>query len=258
MRATDQGMTHHQAIRVSLLGGLAVIRLDGTRVAVDEWRTGKTMDLLRLLALSNGRPVRTDSLIDKLWPDVGSDRAGASLRTAVSQIRRTARHNCVGRSPDGLVLQAWVDVGAFEDAAQQVKAASHLGHHGDVLAAALTAERLYRGDFHAHDDDGDWARAEREHLTLTRLELLCDAAEAALALGSFREALELATTAARIDRGSESAHRALMRAYAELGDIGSALRVFETYRAFLADEFGADPSRQTRDLHVRLLRGGTA
>ncbi len=46
-----------------------------------------------------------------------------------------------------------------------------------------------------------------------------------------------------------------MRAHAELGEIGSALRVFEAYRARLAEELGADPSPQTTQLHLRLLRG---
>jgi DNA-binding SARP family transcriptional activator len=48
-----------------------------------------------------------------------------------------------------------------------------------------------------------------------------------------------------------------MQAYAELGEVGSALRVFETYRSHLAEELGADPSPQTRELHLKLLRGST-
>jgi hypothetical protein len=119
---------------------------------------------------------------------------------------------------------------------------------------AADVDRLYRGEFHAHDDDSDWARTEREHLLRVRQEMLTEAALAALELRRFREALDFASSAVDLDWTAETPHRALMRAHAGLGEIGSALRVFETYRAHLAEELGADPSRQTLDLHLRLLR----
>ena len=249
----------HREIRVRVLGGLDVVRADGTAVAVEEWRTGKTMDLLRLLALNNGRPVRSSSLVDKLWPNVSPERGRGSLRTASSQIRRAIGTNCIVRQPEGLVLRdAWVDAVRFLDDARRVHVAAREAHHSHVLALARSAERLYVGDFHAYDDESDWAIAEREHLAHTRHEMLCDAAVGALELRLYREALDLAAAAVRIDRSSETAHRALMRAHAELGEIGSALRVFESYRSHLAEELGADPSPQTRELHLRLLRGTSA
>jgi SARP family transcriptional regulator, regulator of embCAB operon len=84
--------------------------------------------------------------------------------------------------------------------------------------------------------------------------MLTEAAEAALATGVPREALDFAKTAVALDPTSEAAHRSLMRAHADLGEIGGALRVFESYRAHLAEELGADPSPQTLELHVQLLR----
>ena len=241
------------------MGDLKVVRPDGETVPVEEWRTGKTMDLLRLLALNNGRPVRPGNLIDKLWPSVSPDRGRASLRTASSQIRRAMRVNCVTRHPEGLVLQnAWVDAIQYLEDARRAHLAAREAHHAHVLAVARAAERLYLDDFHAYDDESEWAREEREYLAHVRYELLCDAAEGALELHFFREALDLAAMAVRINPSSETAHRVLMAAHAELGEIGSALRVFESYRAHLADELGADPSPQTRDLHLRLLRGTSA
>lgn len=249
-------MSPQSAIRICLLGGLDVVRSDATHVPADEWRTGKTMDLLRLLALQNCRPVRTASLIEKLWPNATTDRARGSLRTASSQIRRAVHQNCIIRHPDGLVLRgAWVDTVEFLSYTRRLQAAARESRHVDVITLARAAELLYRGDFHAHDDDAEWARAERESLVHARHEMLCDAATSALALEQFREGLAFAATAVRVDRSSETAHRLLMRAHAALGEVGSALRVFEDYRRYLADEFGADPSPQTRELHLRLLRG---
>ncbi len=228
----------------------------GLTLGPHEWRTGKTADLLRLLALDQGHPVRHDRLVDRLWPHASPERARGSLRTARSQIRRAIGVPCVVRQPGGLVLQgAWVDVVQFERDADEAMATSRVSAYERAVSFARTAERHYRGRLHAADDQSAWVIAERERLTARRHETLCDAAVSALALGRPRDALDFATVAARLDGSSESAHRALMRAHARLGEIGIALRVFESYRVHLADELGADPSEQTRALHLRLLRG---
>lgn len=245
-------------IRVRLLGELEVRRRDGSLVEPGEWRTAKNMDLLRLLALGNGQVVRSTGLMERLWPAVSTERARASLRTATSQLRRVLGAPCVVRRPDGLLLEgAWVDTHAFLHGVRRAQQAAREGRPDDVVAATRTADVLYRGDFHAHDDDSDWALAERTHLVRSRQAMLTEAAGAALEIGLPREALDFAQSAVALDRTSESAHRALMRAHAELGEIGSALRVFESYRAHLADELGADPSRQTLDLHLQLLRASS-
>jgi SARP family transcriptional regulator, regulator of embCAB operon len=251
---------HDLGVRVRILGPLSVTRTDGSSVDVGDWRTGKTMDLLRLLALHNGRPVRTTLLVGRLWPDAPTPARGhGSLRTAASQIRWAVGSNCIVRQPDGLVLTAaWVDALAFLEDAQRMHAAARKGHHSRAVALAQAAERHYHDDFHAHDDDSGWAREERENLIRAHQEMLCAAAESALELRRFREALELAGEAVRLDKSSETANRALMRAHAELGEIGAALRVFETYRSHLADELGADPSRQARELHLSILRSNHA
>lgn len=242
-------------LRVRLLGDLEVVRDDGSLVSADQWHTTKTMDLLRLLALGNGQVVRSTSLMGKLWPAVSADRARASLRTATSHIRRAIGAEHVVRRPDGLLLEdAWVDTQAFVHGVRRAQQAAREGRAGDVVTIARTTDVLYRGDFHAHDDDSDWAITERAHLVRSRRAMLTEAADAALEIGEPREALDFAQAAVVLDRTSETAHRALMRAHAELGEIGSALRVFEDYRKQLADELGADPSRQTLDLHLQLLR----
>lgn len=252
-------ITVEKLIRIKLLGDFEVIRPDGTRVQPHEWRTGKTTDLLRLLALKNGRPVRQARLVERLWPDVSADRGRASLRTAASQLRRVIGQNCVKRQPGSLVLTgAWVDVSQFLANAQRAHSAALTEDHVRTLCLTQSAEGVYGGTFHAFDDDSAWAQAERDAITPVRVEMLCDAAVAALELRLPRPALDHASAAVRMDPGSDRGHRALMRAYAEVGELGNALRAFENYRTYLADELGADPSPQTRALHMALLRGPPA
>jgi DNA-binding SARP family transcriptional activator len=252
-------MHSDSVITIRMLGPWSVVRSDGSLVDAAEWRTGKTKDLLRILALGNGSPVRPASILDRLWPNVSPERGGASLRTASSQIRRALRENCVVRGPEGLVLRpAWVDVTSFLDDARRAAVAAREGDHARVVSSAQRALALYADDFHAHDDLADWAIAQREHLVQARLNLLCEAASSAQAMHRFREAADWAAAAVEIDPTSETAHRVLMAAQAGRGDIASALRIFEAYRLRIAEELGADPSPQTRDLHLRLLRGNSA
>jgi DNA-binding SARP family transcriptional activator len=250
-------MNHSHVIRISLLGEFTVSRGDGSSVHLDEWRTGKTRDLVRLLALAHPHGVRVPTLLGKLWPDASDAAARNRLRTAASQIRRTLEDkDCLVRASDALRLDnVWVDVGAFRTLAARAHRAALEGASFEVLECARAAQELYRGDFEAHDNDSDWAQEERLHLQKRLLEMLSEAAEAALDLGLFREALDLAMWTVELEPTSESGHRALMQAHAELGEVAMALRVFESYRSRLADELGADPSPQTQQLHLRILKG---
>jgi DNA-binding SARP family transcriptional activator len=243
-------------VYVRTLGELTVTRADGSDVMIDEWKTGKTRDLLRLLALNAGHAVPQARLLELLWPDVPDARRRNSLRTAASQIRRTLRTSSVVRRPNGLVLvDAWVDTLAFRDHARTAHIHGRAGRHLEVVAHARAAEDLYRGDFQAYDVDSEWATSEWHNLREVRHELLCQAASSCLEVRLPLEARDLATEAIALNRSSETAHRLLMQAHAELGEVGRALRIFESYRTHLADELGADPSPQTQKLHLHLLRG---
>lgn len=77
-------------IEIRMFGRLFVRRSNGDVVDSDEWSTGKTADLLRLLALNGNRPVSVQSLINKLWPDVDDDKAKAAFAPQ--------RHVCVKSS----------------------------------------------------------------------------------------------------------------------------------------------------------------
>ena len=248
-------MHEHHVVHVCVLGDLRVTRRDGTEVRVEEWRTGKTRDLLRLLALGGGRPLRADRLTELLWPTVPHDRARNSLRTAASQIRVTLADHSVERHPDGYLLRdAVLDAHQFAVLATRAGLAADRRNHGAVLPITRAAERLYRDDFHADDDDSPWAVAERTRLQQLRRTMARDAAEAALLGQKHREALSFATLAVELEPMDETAHRLLMRAHAAVGEIAAALRDFEDYRRRLAEELGVDPSPETRALHVSLLR----
>ena len=248
-------MHHHRPLCVHLLGGLRAWTSEQGAITTTAWRTSKNMDLLRLLALSNGRPVRAAHLVETLWPDARPDRGRHSLRTAASQLRHALGGPYIVRQPDGLVLLgAWVDVQAFESGTHEAQQALDDERPLDALRRVRAADELYSGSFRASDDAGAWAASRRAHVEAVRQELYVTGARAALQLDLPRDAQQWAQRATELDSGSESAVRALIEAYAELGEIAHALRAFERYREHLAEELGADPSPQTQELHLRVLR----
>jgi len=249
MESTDR-------IEIRLLGPLYVRRADSSVVEPGAWRTGKTLDLLRLLALDADQPVRVAALLEKLWPDVDEAHGRASLRTAASQLRRALRSDCIERRLGGLVLRhAWVDATAFRSLATEAKAALRERRLARVVALTREAEALYVDDFTAHDDGSGWALEARESLAAVRRALLVDAAECAIELHWMRDGVELANKALAVDSCAERAHRVLIQAYAGLGETEQALRAFERCRQMLAEELGADPSAQTRAVHMQVLAG---
>src|SRR5215210_2668817 len=239
---------------VRVLGTLRARRTDGTMVPPRDWRTGQTADLLRLLALHVDEPVPVDVLLEALWPTVDEKRGRASLRSAASRIRTALGEGCVVRRLGGLVLtNAWVDAHAFTALAREARRHGVTGSLAQAVTTTREAESLYLDEFRAHHDGADWALAERATLSATYRQMLADAADAAVSLSWWYDAVDLAERSLGADPLSERGYRALMRGYRGLGETSRALQVYERCRRTLADEVGADPSPSTQALHLELL-----
>jgi DNA-binding SARP family transcriptional activator len=241
-------------LEIRLLGPLRIRRADGSPVDVRELRTGKTADLLRLLAMRGGEVVSIDVLLEALWPNVDRAKGVVSLRTAASQIRRALRVNCIAHHYDGLALTAaWVDTVVFRRLAAECRGLVAEQRWDQVLTVAREACALYAADLGASDLQINVLSRERQALRDVHLQVLLNGSDAALRLCLYRDAVDFATSALAMDPFSEHAYRALMTAHAGIGEIPKALAVFEQCRRVLADELGADPSAQTRAVQLQLL-----
>ena len=71
-------------VRIDLLGGFA-LRVDDVVVPAGAWRRRQAATLVKVLALSPGRRLHREQVIDALWPDLGIEDAappsqGGALR----------------------------------------------------------------------------------------------------------------------------------------------------------------------------------
>ncbi|SFB72278.1 Transcriptional regulatory protein, C terminal [Nocardioides terrae] len=271
MTTTTPG-TVTQTVSASVLGQMEVA-LDGVPVDLG---TPKQRALVAALALSRGRAVSVDGIVDLLWGDTPPNGVSATLQAYVSQLRRVLEPARQRRTPatvlvtvaPGYALQVapgGLDAARFEAAVMQthgVLQGLDLTGPPRLTSAELTgvvgtldgALALWRGEPYADLGDAAAAVAERARLEELRLVALEDRAVARLALGQH------ATVAAELE-ALTSAHPLRERLWAlrtlaltRAGRQAEALDALRRVRELLDEELGLEPSADLRDLQTAVLR----
>lgn len=253
-----------------MLGPVAV-SADGVELDLG---TPKQRTLVAALALSDGRPVGVDTIVDLLWGDAPPPGVATTLQAYVSGLRKVLEPGRARRAPAEVLVTVGagyalrvpaedVDAHAFEqavaDAHRRLEAPrpsrAELEAVDALLGAALAR---WRGTPYAELGDASAAVAERARLGELRLVALEDRAVAALALGRHATAAgELeALTAAHPLRERLWGLRAL--ALARSGRQAEALEVLRRVREVLDDELGIEPGAELRGLQTALLRQDAA
>ncbi|MFI7701891.1 BTAD domain-containing putative transcriptional regulator [Nonomuraea sp. NPDC049480] len=240
-------------LTVELLGPLRV-SVAGRPV---ELPAGRLRALLAVLAMSAGRIVPTGRLASAVW---GTDPRGdprANVRTNVKRLRRAlGAAELIAARPGGYLLAAepdHVDALRFGRLLDEAAAAPDPAAERSRLAAALA---LWRGT-PFEEIGSDWleqsvAPALQERY-LAALERRIDLD---LASGSHPDPTGLAELTERHPL-REPLWARLLRVLESAGRPAEALERYETIRRRLAEELGADPSPELRQVHADLLAGGT-
>ena len=231
-------------LRITLIGQMTVRTDDDVSVLP----TGrKTRALLAILALSAPRPVLRGKLAEMLWSKRPEEQARASLRQELHRLQEAltpvARHVLVISRDQVMMRQDGVQVDVellLRASAEDPSALALLG--GELL------EDLDRLDpvFNA------WLATERERLGDRARRL----GETLLQRETDPHAvIPAAQRLLGIDRTHEGAWRALMNAYAALGERGMAIQAYERCRAALGDQLDASPSGATEQLLDEIKSG---
>ncbi|RSM90855.1 AfsR/SARP family transcriptional regulator [Kibdelosporangium aridum] len=232
-------------MRFGVLGPVAVWAADGTAIRVPEL---KVRALLAALLAREGQVVSADRLVEDLWGADPPAKAGAVLRSKVSQLRRAlARDLVVHQAPGYLIRDAETDAQQFQEMVTRAQTLADPRERASLLGEALD---LWRGPAYADFADEPFAQATITRLTEQRLTTLEDHAEARLALGEYTELADLIAEHPLRERLRAVYMRALYRA----GRAGQALECFADLRKRLADELGVDPSPELSALHEAILR----
>jgi DNA-binding SARP family transcriptional activator/Tfp pilus assembly protein PilF len=236
------------AVELQVLGQVE-LRVDGRLVEVGHARQ---RCVLAVLLVEANRVVTVEQLLDRVWADRLPYKARQVASNYVSRLRRVLPGEAaIVRRGGGYVLQIdpeAVDLHRFRRLVQQARG------RDDAQALALLEEAaaLWRGE--AFDGlDTPWIATVREGLARERFAADLDRVDLVLAHG--RHTALCAELAERADAHplDERVTGQLMLALYRNGRQAEALLRFDSIRARLTNEVGADPGPELRDLHRRIL-----
>ncbi len=246
------------------------IRLFGTTSVTTRQRAVLAADLggvkprqiLEILALSPGSPVPKDHLADLLWDGHPPRCYLGTLESYVCVLRKSiapgrGRESAIGTVMRGYALDpeaVWVDLAAF----RRLVRAAESPETDPAMGLRLLEEAvaLVDGDLLADETYPTWAIRARERFDQELVSAATLASRRAIELGRLAVAERMARIAIGRDELAEEAWRLLMRGLAAAGRPSEALRAYSDLRGRLSSELGSDPSTETSNVYLEILRSG--
>jgi tetratricopeptide (TPR) repeat protein len=235
---------------------------------VEAHTSGQLVDLgrpqqrlvLAVLLVDAGRPVSTETLIDRVW-DSAPDGARRTLQVHITRLRRLlAETSTTVGSPAALTRRSGgylldidldrVDVHRFRRLVNQARQGEcPEAERVTLLGQAL---ELWRGQPLA-DLPGEWATRVRHGWQDQYLETVVAWAQACLQVGDPGTVLPRLSEQVAEHPLVESLVAAYLRALYAAGRPADALGCYSAMRHRLADELGTDPGPELQQLHRQIL-----
>jgi DNA-binding SARP family transcriptional activator len=238
-------------LHIELLGGLRVRTESGREIRIV---SRKAQALLGCLALEPGVAHSRDALAGLLWEDSDPELARASLRQALTTLRRSLPEACStalhgdGRAVALDAATATSDVAQFRTLLRDGSpgALAHaVERHSGVLLDGLEARS------HAFEH---WLRERRGELRRLLLNAAERVAAQCAAVGDDAGAIAALERLVAIEPSNERAQRDLMQALARQGRYTDALRQYRVCREALRRDLDVGPEAATESLYRELMR----
>jgi DNA-binding SARP family transcriptional activator len=205
--------------------------------------SGTVQRLLAFLGL-RARPQHRSVVAGSLWMDTTEDRALASLRTALWQVRRAGR-DLVEAKGNYLRLGPRVRVDVVDLVARTRRL---LDDRVTIDLRDVEMSPVELSDDLLPEWYEDWVLLERERLRQICLHGLEALSRRLGSLGLHAQAVEAGLAAVGVEPLRESAQRALIEAHLAEGNASEAIRQFDRYAVLLEQELGIRPGESLRSL----------
>lgn len=251
-------------LKIQLFGSFKVWR-DGELIPSEEWKMEKNKALLKILVSRPGHIFKRDKLIDLLWPDTDPEKAAATLRKRVSELRyilepdleRGSESSYILTEREGYTFNAAVeytsDVEEFGDNYDKARKLEGQGQYSEAIEKYKRAVELYAGDYLEEDRYQDWAIPVREKWEGVYLDLLAHLADCHARLGHYRQAIAYCRQILRKQKYREKVYRQLMLYYYAAGFQGEAINAYEQCRRAMS-ELDVEVGSETVKLYQQIIQ----
>jgi DNA-binding SARP family transcriptional activator len=241
-----------ETAHLQLLGHFRLTSADGRDASL---RSAKAQALIGYLALSPAGVADRARLSGILWSN-GAD-AKASLRQCLRELRlRLDEAGIAAISADARRVALNLECLAVD--ALEVRRRSRSATPGDVEGIA----GLWAGELLADVDVGEpefeqWLATEQVALRTDACRGLERALAAGIATGDLEGTIRAAQALLVVDPAHEEAHRTLIRAHGQRGNIPAAVRQYEACKGALRRQLDIQPSPETEALLQKLRCSGS-
>jgi DNA-binding SARP family transcriptional activator/tetratricopeptide (TPR) repeat protein len=233
-------------LRIYLCGQFKILADDNNI----ELPSRPAQSLLAYLALTAGTIHRREVLASMLWPETTEANARSYLRQALWRIRKTFEEHAL----------IWEDYLHITDLHASFKRNADYWLDANLLLRPAETESIdsiietvqhYMGELLPGFYD-EWILPERDRFLAAFHQQMNALLEKLIQTESWPEAVRWSEHWIRQGYAPEPAFRALMRAYASMGDRGMLSATYQRCEKALDQELGIEPSRETRLLFRQL------
>jgi len=242
------------------LFGHTTVRTPARTLRASDFSGVKPRQILELIALGRGEPVRKAAIAEHIWSGRPPRRWQVTLESYVALLRRAMQPGVPGRAtvlcttPGGYRLdteRAGIDLHDFDGL---TRSAAHAAGR-EALPLWEQAVRAAEATLLATEPYAAWAvDARRTHERALHAAATAGA-ETALALQCAERAVPLARRATELDPLAEHGWQLLIRAELAAGRRAEAAHAFHACRASLRRDLGLEPDVRTRELLAGVLAG---
>lgn len=256
METRDSSATPH-TFTVEVFGH-TIVRAPHRTLRASDFSGVKPRQILELIALGRGEPVRKAALAEHIWAGRPPARWQVTLESYVALLRRAMQPGVPGRATvlctttGGYRLdveRVRLDLVEFDDLTRRAAGAAP----ERALPLWEAALSIADATLLAAEPYATWAVDARRVHERTLHHAAVTAAEIALTLGMPERAVPSACRATEIDPLAEHGWQLVIRAHLGAGRRAEAAHAFHTCRAILVRDLGVEPDARTRALLAGVL-----
>jgi DNA-binding SARP family transcriptional activator/predicted ATPase len=235
--------------------GLKIYLLGQFKLLADERRIELTsrpaQSLLAYLTLNAGVNQRREKLAALLWPEATESNARSYLRQALWRIRKALESASL--SGEDFLTISDISVTFNQDSDYWLDAAILLQTAEDKSLVELSeTASLYRGELLPGFYE-EWVVLERDSLESAYHHKMNKLLERLIQTEAWDDAIEWSEQWIKLGHAPEPAFRALMQAYAGLGDKGMVTSTYQRCVDSLNRELSLEPSSETIQIYEQIL-----